>query len=371
MTKWDSEKLYYNNDAFFQDLIAELELAQHQIDLEVFIFEQGKLAQRLVDTLARACRRGVKVRVICDSWGSPRFNLDIGPELRKAGVRIKIYRPLPWKKIRTRGEPRFFWRKLWRRLLRINKGAHRKVVIIDKAVAWVSSMNISDLHLTSVYGKNAWQDIGARVEGQEIRVLSMAFDKAFYARKRLKYIPRPKTNLVLVNDSFLRRRRATYVLNQRLLKAQHRIWLQNPYFVPHRKIVRTLFKRAEKGVDVRIILPEKNDQPIVKWMSYAIWDRLIKSGVKIYQYQGPFVHRKVQIVDQTYAIGSYNLNHRSFFHDLEVEIKITSYENHKRMVQAFLADQNQSRLITLEELNQRNLWYRILTRILFFFRYWC
>lgn len=226
------------------------------------------------------------------------------------------------------------------------------------------------MHLKEVYGKNAWVDVGARIEGEAIDSLQMAFEKSFYRRKWLRILPRPNHPLVLLNDSFVRRRRTTFIQKRRLKRARQRIWIQNPYFVPERTLLNALYKAAKKGVDVRVLIPDKNDQPIVKWIVHSLLDQLLHHGIKVYEYQHNFAHKKVLIVDDIYTIGSTNFNHRSLLHDQEVEILITHSENQKTLEQAFEDDLKESVKLSSETIEKLSIWYRIFTRLMFFFKYW-
>lgn len=371
MRKWSSEELFLDNDEFYVSLLKDIDEAKESIDMEVFTFEEGTLARRLCAAFARATARGVRVRLICDGWGSPSFWNNIGPDLRKAGVRIRVYRPLPWRIVKTRGEPRGVIQKIWSRVRKINRGFHRKITFIDNQIAWISSLNVSDLHLKEVYGKNAWADIGARFIGEELSILKHAFEKAFYRRRWLKYVRRPRPKLLFLNDSFMRRRQTMNTQKRRLSWAKHRIWIQNPYFIPERKLLRALYIAARKGVDVRIILPEKSDQPLIRWMSYSIIRKLVRNGVKVFEYLPRFAHKKVLIVDQTYTIGSTNFNHRSVLHDLEVEVLVTHPSNQSQIEKTFVHDQTESAELTMAVLEKHSLFFKAFTRILFFFRYWC
>lgn len=369
---WTSEKLYLENDDLLRDLIQEMELAKTSIDMEVFTFEDGVLARRLLDTFARAVRRGVSVRLITDGWGSPLFWDTIGPELEKVGVRIRLHRALPWRQNRHNfGEPRSVIGKFIFRLRRINRGFHRKVTLIDRKTAWISSINVTDVHLKEVYGKNAWADIGARFTGPAISVLIQAFEKIFLKRSWVKFTPRHNSPLILLNDSFLRRRKTTFIQKRRLKRAQNRIWIQTPYFLPERTLLRALYRAARKNIDILIIIPEKNDQPIVKLLTFALLGQLISHGIRIFEYQPRFAHKKVLIVDDIHTLGSTNFNHRSFLHDLEVEVLLSSQEMKKQMEMSFLDDLKESIEITHQVIKKQALWYRFLGRFLFFLRFWC
>jgi cardiolipin synthase len=369
--QWKSEFLYFDNDDYYRDLIAELDKAQFSISMEVFTFEEGVLAQRLINAFERANKRGVTVRLICDGWGSPNFMQNLSVKLRRANIKFRLFRPLPWRKGRVRGESRNPFIKVWTRIRRINRGFHRKVTIIDKRIAWVSSLNVSDVHLKEVYGKNAWADIGARLEGDGIDSLQMAFEKAFFRRKWIRFLPRPSNPLVLLNDSWVRRRKTTFIQRQRIKRARRRVWIQNPYFVPERTLLQALYKAAKRNIDVVVLIPDKNDQPIVKWIMHALLDQLLLHGIKVFEYQTRFAHKKVLIVDDIYTIGSTNFNHRSLLHDQEVEVLMTTIENQRLLELNFTSDLAESIELTVDTIKKQSLIYRFFTRIMFFLRFWC
>lgn len=371
-TDWTSEQLYFDNDDYYRDVMADMNLARKSIEMEVYTFEDGVLARRLLSTFKAARQRSVRVRLILDGWGSPLFWNTIGPELDQIGVEIAVHRALPWKFMRhNRGEPKNRWSKFWFRLRRLNRGFHRKVTLIDRERAWVSSLNVTDLHLKEVYGKNAWADIGCRLTGPPLADLCQAFENIFY-RRRWFYLRQPRRSPhVILNDSFFRRRYAMFIQKRRLRRAKERIWIQTPYFIPERSILRALYKAAKRKVDIKVIIPEKNDQPIVKLLSYALIQQLLQKGIRVFEYQPRFAHKKVLIVDRLHAIGSTNFNHRSVLHDLEVEVYLTSYATQHQLSKAFLDDLNESTEISIESFGSTSFWYRFLGRVLFFLRFWC
>lgn len=370
-SRWNSEKLYLDNDDLVRDLIQDMDGAKRSIDMEVFTFEDGLFAQRLLETFRSARGRGCSVRIIADGWGSPLFWNSIGSQLESAGVRIRLFRALPWRHGRhSRGEPQSLIGKLWYRLKGINRGFHRKVVIIDKKVAWVSSLNVTDVHLKEVYGRNAWGDIGARFTGRAVNILSHAFDKAFFHRRWLRFAPPPSSSLILLNDSFFRRRRTTFIQKRRLKRAKERIWIQTPYFVPERSLLRALYHAAKRRIEIKVIIPEKNDQPIVKILTFALLGQLVRHGIRIFEYQNRFLHKKVLVVDDIHTIGSTNFNHRSFLHDLEVEVLLSNAETKLQLEQSFIDDLRECTEITSDWIDRKPWWYRVLGRLLFFLRFW-
>lgn len=372
--RWQSEKLYFDGDSYFGELLEAIEGARKSVDVEAYIFEEGVLATRLVEGLGRAVARGVVVRVILDHWGSPGIGDGLLQRMRELGVRVHLYRGLPWRISALSSERQgwgAFFRGALRRLAGINRGFHRKVTIIDSREVWVGSMNVSDVHLREVHGEDAWVDLGARVSGVGVALFECAFERAFFRRNKPRVRALERAGLANFNDSFWQRRRMNAGLRRRLKQASERIWLQTPYFLPDRSLLLILCERARRGVDVRLMIPRKSDLAAIRWMNEGMMRRLLKRGVKVVEYQPGFSHKKVLIVDAEHWIGSFNLNHRSLLHDLEVEVRLFSDESKAALETAFLWEEKESMPLRLEYFAQRRLWARVVSWLLFFFRYWC
>ena len=374
-TSWESETLYLDGDDFYRGLLCEIEHAEVSVDMEVYLFESGVLAGRLCECFERATRRGVRVRLICDHWGLPLTDNGLLRRLEECGAKVHVYRGMPWHAPSPRsGKPSggLLGRltQCWRRLRTLNRGFHRKVTLIDSRTAWVGSFNVSDVHLRELAGEAAWRDIGVRLTGKDVLLFRHAFERIFFRRRNALSKRLEKHWLVSFNDSFWARWKMNFRIRQRIKHFRQRVWIQNPYVLPPRSLLRALCRHARKG-DVTVILPEKNDLPIMRYINHAVLKKLLRRGVRVFEQSGPFAHKKVLIVDNTYTIGSINLNHRSFLHDLEVEVVLTREPTKRALEAAFLADLAGSRQLTLERVECRPLWFRTISRLLFFFRYWC
>lgn len=372
---WETESLYLDGDAFYAAMLLEIEGAKRSIDMEVYTFEPGLLAGRLYESFQRAHLRGVRVRLIFDHWGSSGIDRSLYQLLVEAGVKISIFRGLPWRMLSATNRGSQYSAVVWlqgffQKVRTLNCGFHRKVTIIDGASAWVSSLNVADVHLKEVYGKAAWNDAGVRVTGSEVRILSTAFNRAF--GERVPVEERKSTpSLVLLNDSGFLRGRMNRKIRERIQQATSRVWIQNPYFLPPRRLLRALCQAARKGADVRILIPLENDHWFFRWMSLAIMNLLLKSGARVMEYQGAFAHKKVLIVDQEMFLGSVNLNYRSFLHDREVEVAVTHPSSRMQLEAAFKNDESNSVELTLLKLEALPFWLRLGGRLLVFFKYWC
>ncbi|MGE0762371.1 MAG: phosphatidylserine/phosphatidylglycerophosphate/cardiolipin synthase family protein [Bdellovibrionales bacterium] len=366
---WQEELLFFNNDDYFNDLLDGVNHAQHTVLFETYIFERGHLADCLTRALSAAVARGVTVQLLVDGVGSPAFWRDYGHTLSAQGVQVRLFRAWPWH-FRHR---RLTWWKaaeeFLRRWRRLNNGNHRKTCLIDGQVAWISSCNVSDVHLPSRVGSRAWIDTGMRVRGPELKRLERSFVVAFH--HQLWQSPfQPLGSLLFLNSSILLRRSMKHEQLRRLRHAKEKVWLQTPYFVPVRPFYRRLRRLAKKGVDVRLMVPATSDVPLIRLLSYAFFRKLLLAGVRVFEFQPSFMHQKISQIDDWASVGSSNLNHRSFFHDLEVDVVVSQARNRELLRQKFLREQEQSRQLQLTDLTRLKWYEHWLGRFLFLLKYW-
>ena len=367
--RWKKEVLFTSGDRYFADLIQALEQAQFSIEMESYIFEAGILAERVVETLSRARARGIRVRLIVDGWGSPGFVGALWPRLKEAGVRVHFFRVVPWHWRRFPGDPAGMFRRISRRLRQMNRGNHRKFCLIDQSELWVGSFNVSDVHLKEVYGDQAWKDAGVCVRGADLKFARRAFQRAYQGWSTPKW-PGRGPKLLLLNDSYLHNRRARRVQLKKMSGARQRIWCTTPYFVPIGSLYRGLARSADAGVDVRIIIPRKNDVWFMKWVSLPLLVGLAKRGVRVYIYEPCFSHQKILICDEWVSLGSSNLNHRSFLHDLEMDVVLTHDENREGVLRSFEQDLSDSRPFDPIVWDAMPAWKRSLGWAFRILRYW-
>jgi len=367
--RWDDESLFFSGDKYFAALLSALSEAKFSIEMESYIFLKGRLGDRVVNELTRAAQRGVKVRLIVDGFGSPTFQSDYLPELRKARVKVKFYRVIPWVLRRLPGDPHSFFPRLLARWRQMNRGNHRKFALIDQKVMYVGSFNVSDVHLQEVSGDEAWKDMGVRVSGRDLKYARRAFQRAFRGWTALN-LPARSPKLLLLNDSFLHKRRTRHQHLYHLKTARERVWLATPYFVPIGSVFRRLVRQARRGVDVRIMLPKKSDIFFMNWISLPLVKELARKGVKVFVYKPRFSHQKLFIADDWMTLGSTNLNHRSFLHDLEMDVVISHEDNKKLLEQNYLRDLNASEPFDRSEWANLPIWQRLLSSVFILLRFW-
>lgn len=373
-----AETIFIDGGAYFDSLIKDIEQAQQSIALETYIFQRDSLGKRIIEVLAAAARRGVQVRVMVDGAGTPWWSTQFARVLEKAGATTKVFHPFPWQLwnwSRSRIKASLFTNWIYM-LLKINSRDHRKVCLIDSAIGYVGSMNISKCHLSTARGGDNWRDTALRLVGADLTDLYRAFDMAWdhlpiteRVREAFRQVRRNPT--IRSNHTRHRRRILYKNLLRKMSTCRHHIWITNAYFVPDNFLLKRLQEAARAGVDVRIILPRKSDITIMPWASTAFYFNLLRAGVRIFEYLPGILHAKILLLDDWALIGSSNLNHRSLLHDLEVDILLSHPDSLQTLQQQFLTDQQNSREISLPRWHTlRPRYQRWLGRMLLYVKYW-
>jgi len=380
---WNDERLYVDGDSYFDALIEDIHRAKFSVLLESYIFEDDSLGQRIIEALLDARGRGVDVRVLIDGVGSANF---IGRSLNGVltdGLNFRVFHPLPWQILPKFGLPRRYgMRGILSFFSYLNSRNHRKMAVIDNHIAFVGSLNVSDVHLKEVLDEHAWHDLGVRVEGDAVDILGLVFEKSWNkswlqsshhilrpSRTVGRFSRIPDSESIVRNDSRLARHRA---FNQRLhaiRSARSRVWISNAYFVPSGQLLRALMSAAKAGTDVRILLPRISDVHFMPWVARVFYESLIKYGVKVYEYSPRVLHAKAMLLDHSAWIGSTNLNHRSLLHDTELDIVVFDSDVIDSLEKAFLEDFGLSREIDSLSLQGESVFHRLFAQILLYFRH--
>jgi cardiolipin synthase len=306
--------LLVGGGATFEALHAALAAAEHHAHLEYYIFEPDRTGRALREALVACAARGVRVRLLLDALGSGRLSRAFLRPLREAGVEIAWFHP---------------FRLRWIRAPRINLRNHRKLVVIDGRVAFTGGINITDEENERLRA-DAYHDLHLRLEGAVVRWLQVAFLEDWsYATKvalrdaRLWPELEPGTvpTLVLPSgpDSPWEAIHRLHV--EAITRADRRVWLVTPYFVPTEAARCALTSAALRGLDVRIVVPRRSDSRIVSAAARSYYDELLAAGVRVFEYQPRMLHSKALLVDaETVLIGSANFDNRSFRLNFELSL---------------------------------------------------
>lgn len=381
---WESVDFFFSGDPYFKSAMREIATAEKEIFLESYIFNMDPIGLRLLQALSEAQRRGVKVRLLVDGVGSFNFLGPLRDYCEKNEISLRIFHPLP---VRIRSLRKMSWRYL-RKLLflfrRINKRNHRKVILIDGKIAYLGSFNIAQVHSKEYMGGKAWRDTGVRIAGPALDQLNIACDEAwrksrlfsssltstFIKRSKRRKLKQDVDSPLRLNTKMRWRYKLLRNFNNHLKNAQSRVLITNAYFLPRRSVLRSLRNAARRGVYVALCLPQITDVPAVRWASRSLFYRLMKAGVVIYEYNPSVLHAKTLIIDNWATVGSHNMNHRSFTHDLEVEAVFREKTHIDELLAQWDEDIKKSHKITFEDLGNMPLWERAIAQFAYWMRYW-
>jgi cardiolipin synthase len=351
-TRGNALQLLVDGQATFDDISRGLESAQRYILFQFYIIRDDALGRRLGRILADKARDGLKVYLIYDEIGSRQFqNSGLLKQLHMAGVKVAPFNT-------TQGP---------RNRFQLNFRNHRKVVVVDGRMAWIGGHNVGDEYLGLNKRIGHWRDTHTRVEGPAVLGAELAFatDWLWATQSHLEVdwdfsreAPGHSTVLVFPSDPASEYEEAGLMFHQSIVAAKHRIWIASPYFVPDSGIMAALQLAALRGVDVRVMIPDEPDGPVVAMANWSFTRELLACGGKVYRYQGGFMHQKVLLMDDELAgVGTANFDNRSFRLNFEITLLVND-GGFAREVEAMLTqDLERSRQVGLSEFDGKPVWF--------------
>lgn len=295
---------------YFELLKKLIDRAEHRIHFQFYIFEPDQTGREVASALIAAAKRGVKVYMLLDAFGSQNLSQTIIVEFDAAGIYFRWFQPFAKSK-------KFY---LGRRL-------HHKVVVIDSYHSLVSGLNIGDRY-NDMPESVAWLDWALHCEGD----VSPQLEEV--CRKRLKL--RPETNRtnhalttndceigVRVNDWVGRRQEITGAYLTMLQQVQSHVIIMTSYFMPSRHFRKSLKAAARRGVKVQMILTGNSDVPAAKYAERYMYHWLFQHNIEIWEYQKNVLHGKIAVADKNWAtVGSYNVNNLSAYASIELNLEV-------------------------------------------------
>jgi cardiolipin synthase A/B len=341
-----------NGDEAFPAMLAAIESAQRSISLVSYIFDNDASGRAFADTLGRAAKRGVAVRVLIDAAGTRYSWPPITYRLKRVGVRCAKFLPasllMPW------------------RVATINLRNHRKILVVDGHTAFTGGMNIRHGNVLAEHPPNPVQDLHFRIEGPVVAQLQDAFanDWAFTTGEILDgQAWFPKLNgegaviaRVITDGPDGDFEKARWTLLAALAEAQTSVQILTPYFLPDPALIIGLNLAALRGVRVDIVMPSKNNLPFVHWASRAMWWQLLQRGCHVWLTPPPFDHSKLMVVDGHWVLlGSANWDARSLRLNFEINVECYGPGLARDLTSVIEGKLIHAREVTLAEVDARTI----------------
>ena len=353
-----SAEILQNGDAFYRAILEAIEGAKDTINFEVYIFESDDTGRKFVEAFARRARAGVEVRLLLDWFGSLKLKRADRRELRNAGVKLELFRPLSL-----------------RNLVRMYRRTHRRAIVIDGVVAFTGGAAVSDKWRGDTRTHKEWRDSMTRVTGALVTGVQSAFASNWVyccgeviAGPRF-YPPRdddgPAFGLSVVSSPSDAQQPIRLLFWLTFINAQRRLWIASSYFIPDRHLREAVQERARAGVDVRILVPGDHTDAIpVQYAGRGFYDELLESGVRIFEYQASMMHAKTVVVDDGWSlVGSANMDERSMEINEENLLGIAEAGFARAIVEGIERDLTRSKEIRLDQWRRRPLYERALERV--------
>ncbi len=348
-------ELLIDGEATFESILSGIDEAEDYILVQFYIVRDDELGRKLKNRLIARAKQGVKVWFLYDEIGTRKIEGYV-KDLREAGVSVSPFHS-------TQGGGNRF---------QLNFRNHRKIVVVDGKAGWVGGHNVGNEYLGNDPKFPNWRDTHMKIVGPSVLQLQLSFveDWRWAKNEELslawKLVPAQEGNagvLILPTGPADRLETCSLMYQQAIHSARERIWIASPYFVPDEGVMAALHLAELRGVDVRVIIPEKPDSKMVYYSAYAFVGELIESGVKIYRYEPGFLHEKVFLVDDRLAgVGTANFDNRSFRLNFEVTALVVDEKFVTDVEEMFKKDFANSRLMTEGEVEGKPGWFKVLSR---------
>jgi len=339
----------FENSAFFDALLADIRIAKASVHFETFLWKDGELGRRLADALSERARAGVQVRVLLDAIGSRQIGKDVERQLKDAGCKFE-----------------WFHRRHLLNIGVIAERDHRKIVVIDGRIGYIGGHCIVDDWLN---GKAV--DISVRLQGPVVHTLQSVFSENWTGQTGELFLgdsffpalePAGKVAAHVAYSKPEGSAPAVKILHHLLIGlAQKRLWIQNAYFIPEPDAINAFGDAVKRGVDVRVMTPSVggSDNAMVQHAAHRNFEKMLKCGVRIFEYPKGLLHQKVMTIDSTWsAIGSSNFDDRSFETNDEITAGFLDRKLAQQLEAVFEKYAKECVEVKLEHWRKRGLWLR-------------
>ena len=350
-------EILQDGDGFFPRLLEDVAAAKESIHLETYVWWRGAICEQVANALAEKARQGVEVRLTLDAVGSNKGDEELFERMEKSGVRIAFFHPF-----------------LLQDLGLFNNRTHRKIAVFDGRIGYVFGHGFAEEWTGKGQDEKHWRDTGVRIEGPVVNSIQATFAEHWVEQTAEvlvgeRYFPRlPSAGGIRAHMTASSPQggvsRLELLFKLAIGTALKEILIQNPYFIPDGEMVGLLESAAERGVEVRIMVPGAvTDSSVVRHAGHRRYEELLASGIEIYEFLPSLNHQKVMIVDGIWShVGSANLDDRSLDINDEASVGLIDTGVAGELRQAFERDLAKSKRITAEEWRKRSAWHRFIDR---------
>jgi cardiolipin synthase A/B len=325
-TRGNHLELLIDGDETFDRIFSAIRNSQRYLLVNFFIVKNDTLGTRFQQALIERARAGVKVYFLFDEIGSHKLPRPFLRELKDAGVQCYSF-----------GINRFWWSRF-----QLNFRNHRKIVVSDGELAFIGGLNVGDEYLGRDQKFGPWRDTHLAMRGPVVQAVQLVFlQDWFWAANRVPDLhwedcPQPQDQIAAIiptgpadpADSW------QLIVAEAANSSRRRLWIASPYFVPDEGVLTALQTAAIRGVDVRILLPERADHLLVWLSAFSYYEQSIPFGIRLFRYHRGFLHQKVMLIDDRLAsVGTANLDNRSF----RLNFEITAFSVDSKFVQEVAA----------------------------------
>ncbi|MCX6333114.1 MAG: phospholipase D-like domain-containing protein [Bacteroidia bacterium] len=349
--------LLQSGESFFAAVEKIIDEAKHFIHFHTYLIDEDETGIRIINALIRASKRGVRTYLLLDAYGTKYLSNEFVDSIENSGILFRFFSPT----FVTNG-------------FQLSLRLHSKVVMADGEVALIGGLNFADRYHGTT-SKKAWLDFAVIVKGPECvqihSILKRLWNKKFISKQERAYevihIPEyyeENVKLKVLQNNWYRNK-IEILKNYRsaLRHAQNRVVILASYFLPGRNERKLLKNASLRGVDITIVLAAESDAPMVDRATHFLYDFILRSKIRIYEYLPSNLHAKVATVDGKWStVGSYNLNHVSDYASVEINVGILDEpfaQKFEELLRSII--KNDCREVTFEEYNRRQTWYNRLS----------
>lgn len=354
-TRGNDLELLIDGDQTFARIFESIIAAKNYLCINFYIVKNDKLGTRFQQALIERANAGVKVYFLFDEIGSHKLPRRYLNEMKAAGIQCHSF-----------GVNRFWWSRL-----QLNFRNHRKIVVCDGKTAFIGGLNVGDEYMGRDKKFGEWRDTHLRVRGPIVQAIQMVFlEDWFWACDEVPELhwdteaeAQDQIAAVIPTGPSDPADSWQLIVAEAANSARKKLWITSPYFVPDEGVLTALQTASIRGVDVRILIPERADQWLVWLSAFSYYEQSIPYGIRLFCYQKGFLHEKVMLIDERLAsVGTANLDNRSFRLNFEITGFSTDKKFIKEIEQMLEEDFSFAREAKLEDFTKRPFLFRAASR---------